>query len=436
MNTFFRKNLILFSLCLLSGCQQSDSDKQAGIPSIDVINNLGNYQNIPLSEFVSEVEYIPLETNDDCLMGGISCLLVTPTHIFIESFIASDYIISAESKTRCYAFSRNGRFIGEIGRVGQGPGEYQRIVDLTIDEKKQLLYIETPITLLEYTYDGVFRRSIRKPKSMNEQPISEVAFLNDNLFIGHCANHIGNEPYNFFLFNDSGRVIKTFNNYIKFERISGSGWSIGEKSIRPFRVSESIYVKVYANDTLYFLNEQNELTPRFVFDLGKYSVQEKRGGPINSLSDFYIPNVLKHMVGTPDYIFFSVSTSLSANIPHPKGRIVIGQDGREEQGLQIPLGIYDMANNKTRLLETDPVSRLTGLINDIDGGFSFWPKYYSSANELIDVLQVYAMKEILTEKYFAAHEIKDPQAHQKLKELLKNLEFDDNPVIVIAKLKK
>ena len=46
------------------------------------------------------------------------------------------------------------------------------------------------------------------------------------------------------------------------------------------------------------------------------------------------------------------------------------------------------------------------------------------------------MKEILTEKYFASIEIKDPQAHQKLRDLLKTLDWEDNPVVVVAKLKE
>ena len=99
------------------------------------------------------------------------------------------------------------------------------------------------------------------------------------------------------------------------------------------------------------------------------------------------------------------------------------------------VGIYDITNQKTRLLDSDPVSRLTGLINDLDDGLSFWPRYCTSDNELIDIWQAHEMEGILTEEYFAAHEIKYPQAHQKLKELLKNLDEEDNPVIVIGKLK-
>ena len=60
---------------------------------------------------------------------------------------------------------------------------------------------------------------------------------------------------------------------------------------------------------------------------------------------------------------------------------------------------------------------------------------YLKGAVVADVWNANDMKEILTEKYFASQEIKDPNAHQELKELLKNLKDDDNPVVVIAKLK-
>ena len=54
---------------------------------------------------------------------------------------------------------------------------------------------------------------------------------------------------------------------------------------------------------------------------------------------------------------------------------------------------------------------------------------------VVDVWNAENMKEMLTDEYFASQNIKDQQAHQKLKEILKNLRVDDNPVVVVAKLK-
>jgi hypothetical protein len=101
------------------------------------------------------------------------------------------------------------------------------------------------------------------------------------------------------------------------------------------------------------------------------------------------------------------------------------------------VGLYDIRRGKTELLDRDPISKRFGFVNDIDGGLSFWPQYYiESENALVQVLEAYEMKGLLTEEYFAAHPAKDPAAHARLRELLKNLKEDDNPVIVVAKLKK
>jgi hypothetical protein len=76
-------------------------------------------------------------------------------------------------------------------------------------------------------------------------------------------------------------------------------------------------------------------------------------------------------------------------------------------------------------------------VNDLDGGLSFWPRYYNEPEgEVVDVLEAYEMKELLTEEYFAAHPAKNPAAHERLRTLLKDLDETDNPVIVIAKLKE
>jgi len=84
------------------------------------------------------------------------------------------------------------------------------------------------------------------------------------------------------------------------------------------------------------------------------------------------------------------------------------------------------------------------MINDLNGGLPFFPRYYAGKDVVgahlcvrpyIDVWNVEDMKGMLTEEYFAKQTIKDPQAHQKLKEVLKNLRDDDNPVVVVAKLK-
>ena len=422
---------------LLVGCRQNIINRTDEIAVIDVVNNLRKYQLIPVSQFISEFEYIPLENSKDCLIKDISDIIVTTSHIFIAS---NDY---------CYAFDRDGRFISQIGRIGQGPGEYVSIVGVSIDKKNQFLYLETFHTVLEYSWDGVFRQSINKPKSMNETSLESVFFVRDNLFIGHVANYSGSELYNFLLFDVSCQVVKSFDNHVIIER-NKPLYFVAERAMKPFSISESIYVKENSNDTLYCLSEQNKLIPQYVFDLGQYVFsKEKReatpnpGFATNNLHGvIQVPDYFIPLVGTPHHIFFSFNAiELPKNIPFPKKKVlppmVFPADAQNIRYIESHsvVGIYDFVDQKTWLLDTDPVSRIHGLINDLDGGLSFWPRYYTSDNELVSVWQAYKMKEILSEEYFMAHEIKNPQAHQKLKELLKNLDEEDNPVIVIGKLK-
>ena len=446
MNPSRLKLQILLSVCLLLlGCKQNGTDKANDIAVIEVVQNLGNYKQLPLSEFVTELEYIPLDTGDDCLIGewdgGYNHIIVTSSHIFVAGY------------RFCYAFGRDGRFIGKIGSFGQGPEEYRMIRGLSINDNKQSLHIDAHYSLMEYSYDGIFRQSFKIPQTQVQlhsgyisDYLSKVYFVRNNLFMGYKKNLMGNEKYHFHLMNDLGQVVKSFDNHVQFDRTYVTTGDT-EDAMRPYRISENIYVKEHPNDTLYCLNAQNELIPKFVFDLGQYAYGKeiRKDAKWTDPAYFTIQKVIFvpvfqiPMVGAPDFVFFSYEAwNLSGKysfpekviLPIPAGiQNVIAIDRKYHSGL------YDIINQKTQLLDTDPVSKMIGLINDLDGGLSFWPKYYTSDNELIDIWQAYEMKKYLTNVYFAAHEIKNPQAHQKLKELLKNLDYEDNPVVVIAKLK-
>ncbi|MDL2265615.1 6-bladed beta-propeller [Parabacteroides sp. OttesenSCG-928-G21] len=433
MRIFLYFHFLLSACLILLSCGQSSSDKTGDIPVIDIIENLGNYEKVPVSQYIAELEYISLETNDNCLFADENLeLLVTSTHIFVRGF------------RYCYAFDRNGQFLGQIGNYGQGPGEFNYLTGFTIDEKNQALYLETFRTLLKYSWDGVFHQTIELPKSIHGSSLHDVFFVRDNLFIGHFPNYKGDLFHNFVLFDDSSEVIKSFDNYVQFNRTREiAPWT--DDSMKPYRIGKRIYVKEIANDTLFYLNEQNELIPQLVFDLGKYSnTKEKREsrvpGEIND--EIMLPTSTWSMIGTHNHFFFSIRAyNLSGKFYFPeKGKrrsVVIPSGYQIVEGAEYRdlFGIYDIVNQTTQLLDTDPISPIRGFVNDLDGSLSFWPRYYTSDNELVDIWQAEDMKEFLTEEYFAAHEIKDPAAHQKLKELVQKMDEEDNPVIVIGKLR-
>ncbi len=198
MNKYISAVLLLS--CLMAGCRlKSDSGE---LPVIDVAGNLGTYRQVSMSEFISDVEYIQLETGKESMIASTGQFIVTDTRIFVES------------QSQCYAFTREGKFISQIGRKGRGPGEWDGIIyGLSLDEENEIIYIETYPKLFEYSWDGKFMREIKKPTfgsgHVMQTPAS-VSFLREDLFLGHINNNSGNAPYNWVIFDESSSIVKSF----------------------------------------------------------------------------------------------------------------------------------------------------------------------------------------------------------------------------------
>ena len=65
------------------------------------------------SDLIQDPEYIPLETNDSCLIRNGATFYAT-----------DDYIVSI-ARRQIYLFDRRtGRFVREIGKAGEGPNDY------------------------------------------------------------------------------------------------------------------------------------------------------------------------------------------------------------------------------------------------------------------------------------------------------------------------
>lgn len=73
-----------------------------------------------------DFKFIPLATNDDCLIGQISSIQLINDRLFIEDKYRSNAL---------FVFDLQGHFITTIGKHGIGPNQYSRIFDFDIDTK-------------------------------------------------------------------------------------------------------------------------------------------------------------------------------------------------------------------------------------------------------------------------------------------------------------
>ena len=85
---------------------------------------------LPLSYWVEDFEAVKLDGRDEALVGQGAV------------YVSDNYIVVNKSNNvPCKLFRRDGSYIGSVGGIGQGPGEYQNVYDIQIDEQNGCIYL-------------------------------------------------------------------------------------------------------------------------------------------------------------------------------------------------------------------------------------------------------------------------------------------------------
>ncbi|MBQ4161507.1 MAG: 6-bladed beta-propeller [Parabacteroides sp.] len=161
--------IIFYSLIviILFSCQ-----KEIGVYEC----NLSLRKEAKISELVGEYTLIPLETTDENLIVDATVVKLSESKIFI---------LDKFSPTRSlYVFQRDGKYIGKIGCVGEGPGEYIMPFYFVIDEKNDKLYL--------------WDRAVNKILIYN---ISTFKFVNEFFipFNASCFEKLGDKHFVFYI---------------------------------------------------------------------------------------------------------------------------------------------------------------------------------------------------------------------------------------------
>ena len=142
-------NLILLFFLLL-GCQLNNQKPQTGdLPVIDLSKNYPKKE-IRLQD-IADIENIALETTDDILLsGGCNIAYISDKHIVIRDIAQSTF----------YIFNQEGKIINYFNRRGQGPQEWVGIAQSVFDEKNEEIYVKTYHTILVYSLNGEYKRTL------------------------------------------------------------------------------------------------------------------------------------------------------------------------------------------------------------------------------------------------------------------------------------
>ena len=85
---------------------------------------------LPLSYFTEELQFVKLEMSKEAVVG-VGSVVIGERHIFVRG----------GGNNPCKLFTKEGKFVSNIGAIGRGPGEYQNVYDEVLDEKNNRIYI-------------------------------------------------------------------------------------------------------------------------------------------------------------------------------------------------------------------------------------------------------------------------------------------------------
>jgi hypothetical protein len=218
---------------------------------------------------IADIEYIPLETRSDILIGG-SNLAYFSDRVFITFNIAQGDIYIFDSKT--------GKLKTKFNRKGRGGSEYIQIHSVAYDEKAGELYIVSAYKddILVYSEDGHYLRSLILQKGIR---ILHLYNYDANLLIGY--NNFGSEsdmadinqrnPY-LFISKRDGRIMSRIETNYR-DRISAYqrvdiAKILGVFTASPLnnmlKSSEELIIADVACDTIFSYTDSKGMTPLFI----------------------------------------------------------------------------------------------------------------------------------------------------------------------------
>jgi hypothetical protein len=416
----FRPLLQFFGIVLLIvliSCQSksTEKNKSAGpekqiesnsfftIPFAEIIKT---QHDVLLSEIAESVEFIQFENSPKALLGRISDIQLTKDYIFVKH----------NGVKLLTQFTRDGKFIRHIGKLGRGPKEYALMRIFSLDEKNGLIYIHTNWTrkILVYNFKGEYVKTL-KFKAVER---GEVIRGRDSFLVSFGEPHIGNEPYVFIEHNQNGDTLQTTGNHIFWDKSETSQFMVGYWGRNVFyRSNNKLHMKGWYNDTVYTYDDQNKIVPKFFIDLEDHKIPDDLVFERKSTRPMPAESYWVGVNESSNYIF-----------------IRYGGHYNKKDKLQERANGCVFFNKTTKEGIALKENETVGFINDINGGPDFKPLYSNDTIAFIDVTAL-DMKLYLDSDKFKKQPVKFPEEKEKLVQLNKTLKEDENPFLMIARLK-
>ncbi len=377
---------------MLVSCQsnQEIKSKRNEAIEIDIDEATILSQPLKLSEIASTIEYIPLETSPESLLSNYSNFSVTDKYILVSQ------------NGQIKQFDKSGRFIRNLVKVGRGPGEgFSRC--LVIDDSGENLYMYSNFAhkIMQYNLkNGENYNSIADPEP---ESFTENIFHYRNCLVLIFSNSSEKHFFKIYSLENNEFLLEW---PIKYQLSDRSFNSIAEYSTAYFqKYSDTLLFKEMFSDTLYQTTDFEDLQTRYIFKGGKKLTYEAYHQFLSNPGKNNIDNklIIGRFLETKNSLFFY---------------------GYSQNRSKIYL--YDKTKNN---LKAYPGKEI---VNDLDNGPKFkinWRPHSTihMNNRIFCMLDPFIDIEPLNKRNVKS---------EKATELIKKINKNSNPILMVAKLKE
>jgi hypothetical protein len=337
---------------------------------------------------INSIHVARLETSDNILLGQYTQYLVSDRFIVTIDF---DKILQ---------FSNKGQFIRTLAKAGKGPDEFSRVDAFALDGENDILYINhrgDQKHIIVYNLQSGER--IKRIPTGVDNLISRITVLNDTIL---AITPRMNKDFNLYYLSTSGEIIDG----ITPSGIKGIGLETQiEKTLN------NLYYMPKEYDTLYSLNRTTKEPYCF------FNVDDRFTFDNNEIGNF---------------IYFSTITPSFMIVNKVHASIKINDSDGET---------YSMNGDKVISYWIDKedfsVTEITGYYNDyfgIDEKFDPWKNYLFVNNHLAFLCySSIDLKQLIEETLESGGP--DNNIKQRITALNEQINENDNPILLIGKLK-
>lgn len=397
INIFFRLSktnvvLYLFVFVFFSCANQPSG----GIKTVNIFE--AEESGISISEIADDITYIPLASES------------VLENILNVVYFDGDYFVK-DNKSKFLRFDEDGNLFNQIGRRGQGPGEYRFVSDFVIFPKTREIFITggKRDKIMVYSPEGHFIRSFDLPR----KSVRSIGTSDKNILVFFLAG-AEHDTINMQLINANGTVLKNYPNKYEFRRGRAMVGFSGECVMYGF--NNQLHFKEIFSDTIFTMDGQNivpkmilnSYDKRFTPEIRTKAIEELSADPRNP-SESLLKSVIQHkLFETANFLFYEYGYN-------KKSKMLI----------------YNKTTGKTVEIDSQE-----GIENDWDGGPNIQLKMAKDDNTVFSWVNAFELKQYVTSKEFKNSTPKYPEKKKNLEQLANSLDENDNPVLILVKLKE